>query len=287
MRKVVSIALFGKDTRYAQYLGAFVRAHLTLFPQNEDWELRVHVDEYNAGGFLGALEKKGLIRLVRCESAPLTKAMLWRMKPVFDETVDYVFCRDIDALPTPRDRACCERFMESGLDVHAIHDSTSHDGLMGGMGGYNCESFREQIQQAGIHSWDDLVVFGKKTDEEYAKHGTDQDVLNALCLGWGRDRPGARLAVFEHRYAGWSGGKSGKSDRKASAWATVSEPTPDEGHMTVLTNSTIGSGVDWTIGLDAMCSHLGAAGFDVDKAVRFYDEWGPSAVMTAIRDCES
>lgn len=280
MNKVISTALFGKNTRYAVYWNAFLRAHLTLFPISEGWRLRVHVDEHNL--WLKVYADAGLCDVVPCDDAPLTRAMLWRMKPVWDESVDYVFCRDIDALPTPRDRACCDQFIASGLDVQTIHDSVSHDGILGGLSGYNCESFREQVKEAGIHSWDDLVRFGKKTDDEWARHGGDQDVLNALCLGWGREKPGARLAIFEHRYAGWAGGKPGTGERKPSSWATISEPTPN-------TLMPVSEGDKRFVGgqADSLCSHLGAAGFDYEIAEAFYDDFGPMEIMSLVRSVKT
>ncbi len=268
MKKIVSLALFGEGTRYVEYARAWVRAHLTLFPIAEGWELRVHHDVHNGGGFLRVLSDRGLVRLVERESAPLTRAMLWRMCPVWDPEADYVFPRDIDALPTPRDRACCESFIASGCDVQMVHDSKSHDGVMGGMGGYACESFREV---SGIASWEDLVAFGGKTDAEWAKHGTDQEVLNALCLGWqmtGGSHPA--FAIFEHRYAGWASGKPGLGARTPVPVACVSELVPDVGHLFQTEERTREA--------DALVSHLGAAGFDTERAIAFYDRYGDPTV---------
>ncbi len=292
MKKVISLALFGDGTRYAAYTPAFVRAHLTLFPQAEGWELRVHHDDHldstEGGRLLRALAARGLVRLVAMGEAPLTRAMLWRMTPVWDPEVDYVFARDIDALPTPRDRACCDRFIESGCDVHTVHDSRSHDGIMGGLSGYQAETFR---QITGFTSPAEMVAFGDGVnDGQWARHGFDQEVLNRLVHV---DHRGAGLALFEHRYAGWAAGAPGPDiGRKPSARACVSEPVPDYGTHNVLRESDgyldIVHHVKTEVlaRADALVAHLGAAGFDVDQAVVFYDLHGEPSVMQTVRECE-
>lgn len=110
MNKVISIVVFGEGDRYAQYLPAFVRAHLNLFPLDEAWELRVHIDDTTIkskwGIFLHALSDEGLIKVVLMGTvAAATRAMLWRLRPVFSNDVSYSFSRDLDACPMPRDRA--------------------------------------------------------------------------------------------------------------------------------------------------------------------------------------
>ena len=314
MNKVISIALFGAGDQYSRYLGAFVRAHLTLFPIAEGWRLALHVDDVNCCGFATALGNRDILDVVRMEEEPVrTRAMLWRMVPIFRSETnipDYVFCRDLDALPTPRDRVCCDRFIRSGLDVHAIHDSQSHDGVMGGMSGFRVDTFLEQTK---FKTWNDLVAFGRKSEAEWLKHGTDQDVLNALCLGSGMpgDKPGADLAIFEHRWAGWADGKPGTSTRGPSKWATVSEPTPDKisgglswgcgmfGYGDEQRSSSyveVGGvrlrhgavrGFDMHVAADTLSAHLGAAGFDYARAAAFYDEHGDPATMRLVREAEA
>ncbi len=187
MKKVISYALFG-DPRacsetnprvpYHKFLPAVVRAHHMLFPKEQGWVLRIHHDgkifdgEY--GTALRALAGCGLIETVYIGTdVQLTKAMLWRMDPLFDDTTDAVFCRDIDALPTPRDRACCDEFLASSALAHVIYDSDVHIGLMGGMCGFKTQAFRERT---GLKSLGELYALAPNA--KWEKHGTDQDVLN-------------------------------------------------------------------------------------------------------------
>ena len=121
MKKVISLALFGDSTRkdgsgmnYHAYLPSYVLACNNLFESNEGWELHIHVDQQTLAGDYGAMLMKmnhaHLAHVVAMPAAELTKAMLWRMKPVFQHGVGYVFCRDIDCIPMPRDRAICDTF---------------------------------------------------------------------------------------------------------------------------------------------------------------------------------
>ncbi len=277
MRKVVSIAVFGESEKYSQYLPAFVRGHLNLFPQSEGWELHVHVDETvlngNHSSFLWKLYESDLIDLqIIWGHALLTRAMLWRMVPVFESGVDYVFCRDIDACPAPRDRRCCDEFIASGCDVHTVHDNVMHTGIMGGLCGFRTEGFR---RATGLDSLDALYRLAGRSDEEWAQHGTDQNVLNWLLLRQGGPR------LLEHRFAGWEAGQAGRQrPREASvypneAWSTS---VPDSGTSHLFASDGVEA--------DRLAAHLGSAGYDHVAACRFWDEHGDPEVTRLVRECE-
>lgn len=271
MRKVISIALFGEGDKYAQYLPAFVRAHHNLFPAREGWELRVHVDD-RVSDLLISYAKADLIEIMLMGKAPLTKAMLWRMAPVFDTDVDFVFCRDLDAIPMPRDRACCEEFISVApsrkLGVHTIHDNLFHEGIMGGLCGYYTPVLRE------VTGWNSLGdLYAAAGNVNYEQHGVDQLVLNRLLLKAGGPR------LFEHRFAGWHKGPGKHSSRKAGSYpcAGVSSPVPDS-----LPPKPI-EGANWA---DLLGNHLGCAGYDIEAAIKFWDEEGDPAITAAIKACE-
>jgi hypothetical protein len=275
MKKVISTALFG--TKYSHYLGAFVRGTLNVFPREEDWALHVYVDDVvddsEYGDFLAALNDKRLIEVSYMGSAEYTKAMLWRMVPVFDLTADFVFCRDIDAAPMPRDRACCEQFIASGAVVHTIHDHNAHLGIMGGLCGFDAKKFRKQT---GIDSMDMLYLIANQSNEQWAKHGTDQDVLNRLLLA--PDAP----ALLEHRYNGWFNGPDAFEARAAGSFPHAckytSVPAPDVG---VWCNNA-----ELTALADRLGAHLGCAGYDHEAASKFWDEYGDPEIARLIKECE-
>ncbi len=276
--KVVSISVFGDNDKYLAPLPSFVLAHLNLFPLVDNWGLRVYVDNklYRSdkyGVFLRGLDVKGLIELcVEEDGAPLCKAMLWRMAPAFDQHVDYTFCRDVDCVPMPRDRHVCELFMNSGCQVHTVHDSLSHTGIMGGLCGFSGE-FRRHSR---LRSLKDVYAYGDRMGVLWSRHGTDQDVLNALI-----NVPGS-LTLLEHRYAGWSGGKPGTVGARApgsyqchKAW---SMPAPDVGRSELPSR-------ELSAEADRLAAHLGAAGYDHSAAWRFWAEHGKPALHSVVSDC--
>lgn len=273
--KVVSIAVFGEGDKYAQYLPSFVIAHLNLFPISEGWALRVHtdriVDENKYGLLLRRLVSQGLIKLESMGPAILTKAMLWRMAPVFDAEVDYVFCRDLDACPMPRDRAICNQFIVSEAMISAPHDNMAHAGIMGGMCGFWADPFRKTMSW---NSLDDLYAAAGKSDSEWAQHGTDQNVLNRLVSN------NPNITLLEHRFNGWTEGHPTCYRRSAGAYGCQawSAPTPDIG-VSKLTGELAKQA-------DRLANHMGAAGYDHLTARKFWEEHGDPEIAAQIAACE-
>lgn len=275
MKKVISLALFGSGDKYAQYLHAYVLAHLNLFPIEEGWELRVHISDsldQKYGRFLQRLAVAGLVEVYPMGPAVLTKAMLWRMLPVFDESVDYVFCRDIDAAPMPRDRACMETFIITKAVVHTIHDHEQHAGIMGGLCGFRSKEFRQLLN---FKTLDDLYKTAGSTDAAYAVHGEDQNVLNRMLL-----KPGGP-PLLEHRYAGWFKGP-GKFERRGPgvfacpAWST---PVPDKG------KDWNGPFPELSAFADGLAPHLGSAGYDHPAAIMFWEQYGNKSITRRVAEC--
>lgn len=270
MKKVISLALFGEGDRYAQYLPSFVRAHANIFPVEEGWQLCIHVDRLVAatyGALLQRYEEAGILAITKMESAPLAKAMLWRMAPIFHMAAGYVFCRDIDAVPMPRDRACCEAFMHSDCTVHTIHDNKAHTGIMGGLCGFYAPIFKTEM---GVWSFNELLFYAKKTTEEWSKHGTDQDVLNRLI-----NRRGGP-AVCEHRFSGWFMGPGPRENAAVPG-------RYGGGGRSALVPDRWGS---WPERADLLGSHLGCAGYDHVAARAFWDEHGEAELTRTIAACE-
>jgi hypothetical protein len=283
MKKVISTALFG--TKYSHYLAAFVRGTLNLFPREEGWEIRIFIDDVVAnnqyGEFLYYLEERDLVETQRMGSAEYTKAMLWRMVPVFDPNVDYVFCRDIDAAPMPRDRACCEQFIASDAVVHTIHDHNAHLGIMGGLCGFKAPEFRKQT---GIDSMDMLYLIANQSNEQWAKHGTDQDVLNRLLLAF--DGP----ELLEHRYNGWFNGPDAFEARAVGSFPHAckytSVPVPDKGPEWAMPGGMNHPLSRYMSRADRLGAHLGCAGYDHEAASKFWDEEGDPEIARLIKECE-
>ena len=276
MKKVISVALFGPGDRYAQYLPALALGHLNLYPRDEDWSLRVHVGcvEDRWIKFLSRLCREKLIEITFMHPWEVGKceAMLWRLEPLFDPGVDYVFCRDLDAPPMPRDRACMEQFIRSEAMMHTVHDAPVHVGVMGGLCGFRVAELRRATDWKALAD----VYRSAGDDVDWSRHGADQDVLNRLVFGHDH----TSLTLLEHRYAGWHCGPRERrralpGSYRCQSW---SAPVPDDGYRS--------HPLDLVREADLLGAHLGCADYDYTAARAFWEEHGDPAIARLVRECE-
>ena len=171
----------GRGVFFVNYLRSLVRNHWAVW---SDWQLWIYHDdlarEFPYWKALSAMADRGLLRLFYMgESKRLCESMLWRMLPCWNVDVEYVLCRDLDALSTPRERNAVEKWMASGKAVSALHDSESHSSaaLMGGM-----VSFKTSWVRDHWHSYNDLIWKAGNHGVDLSKHGSDQQLLNAEVL---------------------------------------------------------------------------------------------------------
>ena len=108
------------------------------------------------------------------EPAPLCKAMLWRLKPIYTGKYTHVLCRDLDSPVTVREAKCVKYWENKGKAIHAITDSVSHNiPMMGGMIGIRVDLFLQKMP----NSWDALMSMASY---DYNRKGTDQEFLNRV-----------------------------------------------------------------------------------------------------------
>lgn len=279
--KIVTTALFGDGDKYAQYLRAWIRGVLNLFPKHEGWLPWVMIDDVAAaskhGQFIARLNDVGLVAVLQLRREPLTRAMLWRMLPVFANPgeADYVFCRDLDSPPMPRDRACCDFFMTTDCVVHTIHDNVAHAGIMGGLCGFRSRAF---VDTTGFAKLEDLCAAAKFTDDVWAQHGADQIALNRLL----NRSDGPKL--LEHRFAGWQGGQPDQAPRRKPGLYIcpgASALVPNAGRAWLP-----GLDPDVVAAADRLGAHLGCAGYDHEAARDFWDRKGNFAIAASVHACE-
>ena len=155
---------------FVNYFRAVVRAHWAV---NADYELWVHHDDrvidFPYFKALVEMDKRKLLKLIYCrEAKTLCGAMVWRLRPIWNEDVDFVLSRDLDALPTWRERKAVETWKDIGNSpILGLHDSVSHKGagLMGGM-----VSFRTGMVRPVM----------PRLPEDLPDHGDDQRWLNSV-----------------------------------------------------------------------------------------------------------
>jgi hypothetical protein len=251
--RVVSYALWGDNPLYWNGFEALVKGHHAVWP---GWEMRIHYDDSIAGNpyqlLAYHLDVEGLIRLVhageRCGER-MARGMLWRMKPIWSEQVEVCVCRDADAVPVIADRWAVEEFIESVATVHGINDAQAHSiPLMGGMVGFKCRHFRPMLDAL---DWHQFAAKCKRPNE----HGGDQDLLMEYV--W----PKVRNQSLVHRM---------NSNLNYANAIMRGEPKPREIN-----------GVSWAVTETpsrSIMPHLGAAGYDVANAVKFYSKHGNQEV---------
>lgn len=241
---------------YARFLPVLIRAHHTLWP---GFELRLHHDEHARRHpyfpALLTLRDAGLIRLVPCgEATALTLAMLWRMKPLFEEPDALVLTCDLDSLPLLRLRRCVDEFMESGKAVMCVHGCESHNGVMGGGFGARGAAFRRLV---GAETFGAFVGLGKTGWSAYA---ADEEFLRTVV--W------PRVANHSVLFSG-----NVPLMRCPDQRRTIQAPVPAE-----LVPEAAAHGDDFA-------PYIGSAGYDVSAAFHFYQSL-PLPVMATIRACE-
>lgn len=176
--KIISYSLFGYNKErqancfvFADYLRGLsvnIRLARVLYP---DWTIRLHTDKSTYEGLKNILDSFH-VQIEVCEDAKLTKAMLWRMKPLFDKSVTHVLCRDLDSPLTYREVQAVKYWLNRDKSCHAITDSISHTvPLLGGMIGFVCDYFK---QRTGYDNWDSMV---NSCNYDWEDKGSDQTFL--------------------------------------------------------------------------------------------------------------
>lgn len=178
--KVNSYSIFGKN--YCDTIPLILRAHHALYP---GWQLRIYHDKELDGipykQVLLQLNQLNIVKTIFVDQPVLKcRSMLWRMLPIWDPEVDYIFCKDADSLVTPRERRINEDFVRSNYVASGINDNPAHSiPLMGGMIGFNAKKF---IEITGIKTFNQFISMAGFSDNEWQRHGSDQSFLNSKIL---------------------------------------------------------------------------------------------------------
>lgn len=196
--KVISYSLFKSDCQEferAAYIRGFVfnlRMNILIYPS---WITHLEVDRATYDDYKDLIDWlvcgmpiRGISLNINEEKPDLCRGMLYRMKPIFNQDVTHVLCRDADALTTYREALCVQEWLESGLGVHAILDNTAHGGLMGGMVGFDTSYIKSVM---GWDNWEQVVA-----GYDLSQRGSDQHLMNQNIY------PKVAGSLFTHRLNG-------------------------------------------------------------------------------------
>lgn len=180
--KLISFSLFNHPSakpfeRMAYIRGFFFNCRMArlIYPE---WLVHLEVDQSTYEEFKGLfdwLQLNNSLRItINGNESQLCKAMLWRMKPCFEQDVTHVLCRDSDALVTYREAQRVQQWLEGGKGVHSILDNPGHSGLMGGMVGFDTAKLKAATSW---NTWDQMIE-----GWDLSQRGSDQHLLNQRVL---------------------------------------------------------------------------------------------------------
>jgi hypothetical protein len=239
---------------YMRGLMINLRLNRLLFP---GWDSVIHVNQSNPyKEFFESLNTLPNVRVIFCEDAPLCKAMLWRLKPIFEVEhstwkYEHVICRDADSPTIYKDVQAVTYWMSTNRACHAITDSDGHGiPMMGGMVGFKPKPF---TSITGCNTWDDLIRLGQAYEFNYSQKGSDQNFLNR-CIYPLVSQPG-RDSITQHYF-------EGMPNTHLSDYHTCSScPRKASGHNDNCPNNVRVPISDELKESNTICGHIGAAGF--------------------------
>jgi hypothetical protein len=137
MTNYVSFSLYGESRFY--HVGAIENVKLcsTIYP---DWTPIVYVDQEVPEQVLEELRQQGAIVVQGTTSISLNKRT-WRFSAALISDAEKVIFRDADSRINIREKACVEKWLESGKTLHIMRDHPDHaNWIMAGMWGIDAES---------------------------------------------------------------------------------------------------------------------------------------------------
>jgi hypothetical protein len=147
--KVVSFSLFSHNgdiktfEKFLEYFSINLRAYKLLFP---DWKIHLYLEDkmYEIyKDYFDFLKDNDIIDFKIKKAKTLCENMLWRMETV--DFAEYSIARDVDSLPTFRERQSVEVWINDRTMAHAISDNIHHNEvLMGGMIGFKKNAFDKE-----------------------------------------------------------------------------------------------------------------------------------------------
>jgi hypothetical protein len=167
---ILSYSLWGDHPLYWRNIPLLIVANEALFPRFVQY-YHVHESSVNTPIFpvLEAASEQGVRLVVHKEKMDPIEMMLLRISPLWNDTVENVFPRDLDSIPTTYEARAVRVFVKSGLAVHAIRGCMHHDTIMGGLCGFNK---RKAIANTG-GTFDSFL----SRLPEHPKRGDDQHLI--------------------------------------------------------------------------------------------------------------
>lgn len=272
--KAICYSLFGYNkapvensfpfNSYLRGLMINIRLNSLLYP---DWYVILETDQQTYDGFAPLFEsliktRKFILHIN--EPAAFTKAMLWRLKPIFilgerdTKLFTHILCRDLDSPTTYRDAQAVLYWMNRNKGAHAITDSVSHNlPMLGGMIGFVPAHF---TMLTGYNTWDEMF---NGCSINFDRKGADQDFLTQYI--YPKFAQHGRDSITQHYFNGM--GNSFLSDYK-----TCTCP-PTAGHKAGCENDMDLNMPAELKETNSLAGHIGAAGWYSTALEKFLNKY--------------
>jgi hypothetical protein len=154
----MSYSLFGDHGRYWNMVYPILVINASIC---KGWISRFHISNNETNhpfyAFLRQLSENSPYVQIDIHREPYNslEGTFWRLKPIWDAKTTYVFCKDLDAMPTSLELKAMWVFMRKGNIIHGIRSHPFHTiNLMAGLCGFNCLAIRgQQIMNGGYENY--------------------------------------------------------------------------------------------------------------------------------------
>lgn len=180
MKKIISYSLFKGQDELAEifYVRGFYFNCLMNSLVYPGWQTTVYTDKYIQEKYSSLLNWVMSLYGVKPYSLPKEdythcQKMLIRMAPCFWDDVEFVICRDADALTSYKEANAVWEWTQGNCVVHSIHDNAAHTTpIMGGLCGFKA------LTISSVYTSFDKMIGNSPVKIE--GHGTDQDFLTRI-----------------------------------------------------------------------------------------------------------
>jgi hypothetical protein len=164
--KIISFAVFGKDSKYSQGMLANIEAAREIF---DDWNVVIYCDDLNHQ-ILQQHAGEHVQVVLRAQHSSSMEGMFWRFEAATMPGATAVIFRDSDSILTRREKIIVDEWLASRFDVHIIRDHPMHTvPILGGMFGVRNSAARmlgrllaERGDQQGTAYFGDQIFLGRK-----------------------------------------------------------------------------------------------------------------------------
>lgn len=151
-KKIISFSLYGNNKKYVENAIINSQIYRKIYP---GWKcyFYCHIN-VNMKYITKLIQNKCTVFIINetfdDENTAINHSQLWRFKPLDDDTVDVLICRDVDSILNTKEALAVEEWLKSNKKFHIMHDHFKHDGCVILAGMWGCKGKLFQTSYNGI-----------------------------------------------------------------------------------------------------------------------------------------